>query len=477
MLRPVLYAVFISSAIALPETGWYPKYHIAPQHGWMNDPNGLIYFQGFYHVFWQYNPAAPQWGLMHWGHARSPDLLTWEHLPIALAPSLPGDIDGAFSGSAVLLNETLTLIYTGVSENGTRQVQMVATSQDGVAFEKLGVVIGGNETNFRDPKAWWQDGSWYVVIGAQTADERGQVSLYSSPDFFNWTPQGVLAQADPSLGYMWECPDFFSLEGKQVLVVNPQGIQSKGEDFQNLFQTGYFVGSWAPGGNFAVERGFRELDHGHDFYASQTFEAPDGRRLEIGWLGMWESQFPENASGWAGMLSLPRELTLSDQGDLEVRPLREIQSLRTERLEVPQTLHIAPGGGVAILQNISHSEVALDFKLHNSSSNSFAIQLTKESFERDGGAQVHVDRNCSRVFLERHYPAYNITRSSRSVAVNLTGNLSLDIFIDGSSMEVFVNDGQAVMSSRIYPDAELRTFLITAQNGSVAVDRLKVWDL
>lgn len=290
---------------------WYPRYHLAARAGWINDPNGLVWFDGWYHAFYQHHPYSTQWGPMHWGHARSKDLVHWEHLPVALAPEGPEDKDGCFSGSAVVDGDTLALIYTGHKFHGDPsdeanlyQVQCLATSRDGIHFERQGIVVDTppGMHHFRDPKVWREGDSWYMIVGARDGDT-GQVRLYRSADLRQWQDAGVLDEAEKEMGYMWECPDFFALNGKHILMFSPQGLAAKGYRNRNLFQSGYLLGEWQPGQAFVREGAFVEMDHGHDFYAPQSFLTPDGRRIVIGWLDMWESPLPEQQDGWAGMLS------------------------------------------------------------------------------------------------------------------------------------------------------------------------------
>jgi beta-fructofuranosidase len=198
---------------------------------------------------------------MHWGHARSKDLVHWEHLPVALAPEGPEDKDGCFSGSAVVDGDTLALIYTGHKFHGDPsdeanlyQVQCLATSRDGIHFERQGIVVDTppGMHHFRDPKVWREGDSWYMIVGARDGDT-GQVRLYRSADLRQWQDAGVLDEAEKEMGYMWECPDFFALNGKHILMFSPQGLAAKGYRNRNLFQSGYLLGEWQPGQAFVRE--------------------------------------------------------------------------------------------------------------------------------------------------------------------------------------------------------------------------------
>ncbi|MGL9736158.1 MAG: glycoside hydrolase family 32 protein [Symbiopectobacterium sp.] len=219
----------------------------------MNDPNGLAYCDGRYHVFYQHHPYDEHWEPMHWGHMTSHNLVHWQHQPIALAPGDAFDRDCCFSGCAVNDNGLLTLIYTGhvwlqgVGNDGAiRQVQYIATSEDGLHFTKHGVIVTTPDgiMHFRDPKVWKQNGRWFMVVDVRGANDRGQVLLYSGTSLFQWHLEGVLAKADRWLGYMWECPDFFPLGDKYLLMFSPQGMTPEGYRYRNRFQSGYILRRW-----------------------------------------------------------------------------------------------------------------------------------------------------------------------------------------------------------------------------------------
>ncbi|MCQ4104833.1 glycoside hydrolase family 32 protein [Erwinia persicina] len=452
---------------------WYPRYHLAPQAGWMNDPNGLVWFDGWYHAFYQHHPYSTQWGPMHWGHARSLDMVNWEHLPVALAPEGPEDKDGCFSGSAVVNGDELALVYTGhkfhgdpSSDDNLYQVQCLATSRDGIHFSRQGQVLDtpAGLHHFRDPKVWREGRHWYMVVGAREA-HTGQVRLYRSDDLHRWEDAGILAEAPPHLGFMWECPDFFTLAGKQILLMSPQGIQARGYDHRNLFQSGYIVGHWQPGTDFTQEGDFTELDRGHDFYAPQTFVTPDGRRMVMAWMNTWESAMPEQQDGWCGMLTLPRELTLTADHRLQMTPAREVECLR-------QRWHPWPAGRLknqqqCVMENCETSEVLVSWNRATSDAEQYGISLSD-------GLRLYVDSQSQRLVLARHYPLCGLS-GERSVALPAGDTLSLRIFFDRSSVEVFVNDGDACLTSRIFPGQ--RQLSLFAWSGSADVTACGAWDL
>jgi len=454
---------------------WYPRYHLAARAGWMNDPNGLVWFDGWYHAFYQHHPYSNQWGPMHWGHARSRDLVHWEHLPVALAPEGPEDKDGCFSGSAVVDGDTLALIYTGHKFHGDPshddnlyQVQCLATSRDGIHFTRQGQVVDTPEGlhHFRDPKVWREGEYWYMVVGARVG-EIGQVRLFRSPDLRQWQEEGVLAQAEANMGYMWECPDFFTLNGKRVLMFSPQGMAAEGYRNRNVFQSGYLIGDWLPGQTFTTDGEFIELDHGHDFYAPQSFLTPDGRRIVIGWLDMWESPMPEQQDGWAGMLSLPREIYFGANSRLRMVPAEEVAALRGSYY--PLLAQQLKNQTSPIVDDAQAIELELAWEINGATAERYGITLGE-------GLLLYVDAQAQRLVLERRYPQYAL-EGVRSVALPAADRLTLRVFIDRSSIEVFVNDGDACLSSRIYPQDGERQLSLFAGNGSAMLNNGGYWPL
>ncbi|MBU9824210.1 glycoside hydrolase family 32 protein [Rahnella perminowiae] len=454
---------------------WYPRYHLAARAGWINDPNGLISFDGWYHAFYQHHPYSTQWGPMHWGHARSKDLLHWEHLPVALAPEGPEDKDGCFSGSAVVDGDTLALIYTGHKFHGDAgndenlyQVQCLATSRDGIHFKREGIIIDTPPDlhHFRDPKVWREGDSWYMVVGARVGDT-GQIRLYRSADLRQWQDEGILDEAQVGMGFMWECPDFFTLNGKRVLMFSPQGMAAQGFENRNLFQSGYLVGDWQPGEPFVRTGEFVEMDHGHDFYAPQSFLTPDGRRIVIGWLDMWESPMPEQQDGWSGMLSLPRELSLTEDNRLQMRPSKEVEALR--RAWFPWPVSTLKNQQTLMANKGEAMEVVLYWDCASSDAEQYGLSLGE-------GLRVYVDTQMQRLVLERRYPQYGLC-GTRSVPLVPGAPLALRMFIDSSSVEVFVNDGEACLSSRIYPDADRRELSLFAWHGTATLSDAGAWQL
>ncbi|MDF7670665.1 glycoside hydrolase family 32 protein [Orbaceae bacterium ESL0721] len=460
---------------------YYPNFHIAPVAGWMNDPNGLIYFNGQYHVFFQHHPYDANWGPMHWGHLVSDDLISWRRLPIALAPDQEFDRSGCFSGSAVDNSGELCLIYTGhihLSGEGPTekiyQTQCLATSKDGIHFEKHGTILAPEEgiMHFRDPKVWQQDGRWWMVVGKRDLDDVGQVVLYSSEDLKKWQLEQVLvSDIDPDV-YMLECPDFFPLGDKWILMFSPQGYKAKEYQYRNLFQSGYIVGEWQPGRPFTIIKPFQEMDFGHDFYAPQSFLAKDGRRLVFGWMDMWQSIMPSKADNWAGSLTIPRELILDADNNVRNRPIKELEALRSEQFSL-SNLTLNSEVVKTDIDAVS-CELKVEFDLTASDAERFGLELavTKES-----KTLLYVDLQSNRIVLDRSLSGEGV-RGYRSVPLPKTETLTLHIFLDSSSIEVFINEDLYSISSRIYPTPSTeRKVNLFAENGTAKVVAVDSWQL
>ena len=453
---------------------YYPQFHLAAAAGWINDPNGLVYINGFYQAFYQHHPYDQNWGPMHWGHATSRDLAHWQHQPIALAPGESYDKDGCFSGCAVDDNGVLTLLYTGHvwlgkegDDDQVREVQCLATSEDGVNFVKHGPVLLPPEgiQHFRDPKVWRAADCWWMVVGAKE-NGLGQARLYRSNDLRDWQFDRVLAGAQsPHQGYMWECPDFFPLGEKQVLLFSPQGLTAQGYRNRNRFQSGYLLGHWRPDEDFSVTQSFCELDGGHDFYAPQTFTAADGRRMLFAWMDMWESPMPSKPHGWAGALTLPRELTLSCEGNVLMNPARELTALRGEQ----QSFDAVSVRNQRQVLTDGVQELALTLNVAASDAERYGIVIGT-------AARLYVDNQTHRLVLERFSEDPGLC-GCRSVPLPEADILSLRVFIDRSSLEVFVNHGEACLTSRIYPTDGQRSVTLFAEGGLAQFGAAQAWEL
>lgn len=463
-----------------------PAYHARPPVHWMNDPNGLIHYKGKYHLFYQHNPYGAQWGDIHWGHMSSADLVHWEHLPIALAPSEAYDRDGCFSGSAVEHEGRLHLFYTGnlfttpvgVPDDLLQQ-QCVAVSEDGIHFEKSArnpIIPApppevGQNTHFRDPKVWKHGKRWHMVVGVRMNDT-GKVVMYRSPDLIDWEFAGVIAESDGTMGYMHECPDFFSLGGKDVLLLSPEGASAvDGER-----TSGYYVGQ-LDYESVRYEHGlFQRLDYGFDFYAPQTLTDPCGRRILIGWMPMDGAGLGKQ---WAGCMTIPRELTLhSDTNRLLIRPAAEMKLLRSApRSAGPfavrdRELHTIPGiAGECIELLVEYDLAATDaaeFGLH--------VRVSADGAEK---TVIAYHAHTGQMVFDRTDAGEGVA-GMKACAIASGGSpdiLTLHLFLDRSTLELFINDGEYVMSGYIFPAAASRGIEFFAAGGTAAVRRVQCWDM
>ncbi|MDD4316773.1 MAG: glycoside hydrolase family 32 protein, partial [Clostridia bacterium] len=294
-----------------------PLFHFSPPTGWLNDPNGLCFFDGRYHLFYQHNPYSSRWGRMHWGHADSADLINWRNQPIALSPDTKNDnFLGCFSGSAIEKEGKLYLMYTGVPF--LKQHQLLAESPDGVTFvkQKKPVIPSKNRPprcgkfSFRDPKIVKKEGDFFACIGAAYGKGR-QIALYSSSDLTDWKFVGSLIKQQEKTNGIFECPDLVEFDSGDLLIYSIMYTHTQGMEYQNLHSSVYLIGKtdWQ-NGEFLPYSEQKELDLCCDYYAPQTLKTPDGRTIAIAWMQMWLRSIPTSylGHGWAGMMSLPREL-------------------------------------------------------------------------------------------------------------------------------------------------------------------------
>ena len=435
-----------------------PQYHFVPPANWINDPNGTILYQGEYHLFYQHNPYKPRWGRIHWGHAKSTDLVHWEHLPIALAPN-PGIQEiHCFSGCCVIADDgTPTIFYTNISAKSFATAthryaeQWAATSDsDMLVWEKHPgnpILSDGKQhkedqlRNWRDPYIWKSGATWYMVIAGQINGEKaGSILLYQSSDLYDWVYLGPLYQGDPQLGKPWECPNYFQLGEKFVLVVSPfrQVIYSIGEfkDHQHVCDTWYV------------------FDHGKYFYATNTYIDDKGRTILVGWIKV------DGKGSWAGCLSLPREVSLDHQDQLVITPILELETLRQKHRRFSRTLD----SSVEIAGTAPYFGECVEIK----------AKFRLDSAESAGFKLMDDDRE--------HEIAYNYaTRTLQAIHETtklqfLDGDNELDfhIFIDKSVIEIFINCKET-FTTIFYPKLgennalKIAPFFIRAQ-GSVEID-------
>ena len=444
------------------------KYHITPPHGLLNDPNGLVFFNGQYHVFYQWNPHGTEHKNKCWGHMVSDDLVNWRRKNAALEPSEWYDKDGIYSGGSVVHDGKLHLFYTGnvIRDDGVKEsYQCAAVSEDGEYFRKIGPLFehpSGYTRHVRDPKIWRdQSGSWRLIVGAQTDDLRGDALVYKSADLSAWTCQGSFLEHDHKFGYMWECPDVLQFPENDVFVFCPQGLPEQGENFRNPNQSGYIVGKIAETGKFHGELAdFQELDRGFDFYAPQSFKVGD-RIILFGWMSSMDEEtekaVPTVQEGWIHTLTLPREIVLAD-GRLYQKPIRELQGLRQDGMQGN-----IGNNGVWQLPALQ-AELIINF---SKLSENFRMMIR-------GAVQIDYDREQNSLTVWRTNWA---TRQREYRKAILTHTLAeMRLFIESSSLEIFVNEGEEVFSLRYFTeDAQQRAVRIEAgcNEGKVSIYRLQ----
>ena len=471
---------YIVHSLASVKKGYRHTYHVMPPVGWMNDPNGFCYAFGKYQLFFQFYPYGAAWNSMHWGHYTTEDFVKWQLQPTALAPSGTADRDGCYSGSAIVKDGKLYLIYTSVL--GSRQTQSLAVSSDGVHFEKLGEVIKSDQlpkscarSDFRDPKVFKRGELYYAVLGSLSTQQEGQILLYRSPDLFKWEYVGTLRRDMLTTRGIYECPDLISLGGKDILIASPQGYETQDWRYENLHSSIYMVGELnTEKGSFHIDDE-DEIDGGMDFYAPQTLSAPDGRTVMIAWMQMWSRTTPTAQHGWVGSMTLPRELTLKD-GKLYQTPVREIERYRWNEVHVDRV----PLSGEVTLANVKGTCVELSFTLEPGTAERAGVKVFSDGTH---DARIYYDRASDKVVFDRSRMGIDIAcdvkerdASIRSVRVDHgNGRISMRIFLDVSSCEVFLNGGERTMTGNVYSEGSGISFF--AEGGEAVLADIKKYDI
>jgi beta-fructofuranosidase len=450
-------------------------FHIQPKTGLLNDPNGLIYFNGDYYISHQWFPLGPVHGLKYWYTYTSKDLINFADKGISLKPDTKDDSHGVYSGSAFVYQDNLYYMYTGNhrdedwNRKSTQHIAKVHKNGEVHKFPKA-VISGppsGYTQHFRDPKVYVKDGIYYAFIAAQNEEGFGRILQYQSKDIVNWTFQGEIQTKLDAFGYMWECPDYFNLDGFDLLLFCPQGVEPEGEKFRNIYQSGYIMGQYDIE-NLDMNHGdFHELDHGFDFYAPQTFTDASGNRILIGWMGLPEINYPSDSDDWAHCLTIPRILSI-EQGNLKQRPIKALQQLRSNKEtalgyanKFTRFLYPYEGKQFELIIDILENEATeIYFEIRASKLQSTLITYNTKT------RKITLDRSESGTLPE---PVDGKTRSTY-----LDKPLSqLQLFVDTSSIELFCNDGERVMTSRIFTDDEAIGIKASTESGQVFLNFTK----
>ncbi|MBB1286561.1 glycoside hydrolase family 32 protein [Flavisolibacter sp. BT320] len=460
---------------AMNETGYAnekhrPQIHFTPKTGWMNDPNGMVYHNGTYHLMYQHNPDSTVWGPMHWGHATSKDLILWEHRPIALYPDSLGTI---FSGSAVvdLANTSgfgkdgkppLAAIFTHHDHAGEKagssayQNQSIAYSVDeGKTWTKYSgnpVVKNPGIKDFRDPKVSWHQPSKKWIMTLATLD---RITFYSSPNIKDWTKESEFGKDVGAHGGVWECPDLFPLDvdGKTVWVllvsINPGGPNGGSA-------TQYFTGDFDGKTFTPFQTDTRWIDYGPDNYAGVTWYNTGNRKLFMGWMSNWQYANLVPTQRWRSAMTLPRELSLEKVGEryfLRSAPLRELEHIAEKTIMV----NGIDATNYNLTQQTKFAPVPAKISFQSESINDFTIVFTNQ-----GGQELTVGykKNTNQYFIDRRNAgdaAFSKEFAARHTAPRIaTGNaMDLTLVIDNASLELFADKGLSVMTAIFFPDAVL----------------------
>ncbi len=470
-----------------------PAFHHTPRYGWMNDPNGMFYKDGRWHLYYQYNPYGSKWQNMTWGHSVSDDLVNWEHLPEAIRPNGLGSV---FSGSCAVDHDNtagfgsdaVIALYTSA---GTSQMQSLASStDDGLTFN----IYPSNpvltlESEARDPKVFWNDSTkeWNMIL-AHALDH--EMLIFSSPDMKSWTLQSSFGKGLGAQGGVWECPDLFELpvagtdEKKWVLLcnINPDGPfgGSGTQYFVGDFDGKTFKADTDAAGNVST----KWLDYGKDHYATVTWsDAPDGRRVALGWMSNWQYAADVPTMQFRSANTLPREMGLFRAPDGEVyassAPSPELEALRGKlAAKVKKTtvgrkarsfaLPSENGGICEILMDIEASKAkTVNVVFSNSQGEKVVMQYDPAA------ATLSFDRTQSGITdFSEGFPAVTVTPTHEA-----SGRIALRIFVDRSSMEVFGNDGEFVMTNLVFPRTPYTALSVSAEGGNAKVENLRIYSL
>ena len=428
-------------------------FHVTPETGWMNDPNGFSVYQGKVHLFYQFYPYKTEWGPMHWGHQVTEDLVKWEAYPVAMAPDQDYDHIGCFSGSAVEADGKHVLLYTGVSQKDGKEIQNQCIAiGDGKTYEKWqdNPVIKGDimpekfdRKDFRDPKIWKKDGRYYCVVGNRYEENCGQIVLFSSADYKNWRYEKVLLRNDGKNGDMLECPDYLEVDGYPVIICSPQNMHAQKYEFHNGHNSIYIIGDAEKEiSDFAWEKK-RSLDYGLDFYAPQTTELPDGRRIMVAWMKSWDACVVPDSQDWQGMMTLPRELEIKD-GRIWQKPVKEIENYRANKCHYTDKKIDC----YTTFDGIKGRTLDMTVELSGEEYNNFTVEMacddeysTAFTYNRVAGV-LEIDRTCCGVTKD-------VVCVRKIKIADTDRKLKLRFIMDRQSIELFINDGQQVATTAI----------------------------
>lgn len=449
LTRDLKQLVELAEKAAPAEGRFRQRLHLMPPTGWLNDPNGLCQFKGLFHAFFQYSPFNPEGGVKMWGHCTSRDMAHWEYQGTALYPDQPFDCHGVYSGCVLVEDGRMYLYYTGNVKLEDREYDYVLAgregntvlveSEDGFRLGRKQLLMRNEDypddlsCHVRDPKVWKQDGRYYMVQGVRTREDVGGAQIFVSDDRISWSPLRRIRTEEP-FGYMWECPDYMDVDGQKILSASVQGLEGEEWRDRNVYQSGYFYIEGDILGEYSLSQ-YRLWDCGFDYYAPQSFVTEDGRVVMMAWMGMPDcpeyGNSPALAEGWQHCFTFPREIYTED-GAVRQRPVRELEMLKRKvkgaeghlKAECPAAwetditgiqggrFRAVVGGGLVLTYTGSRFEMR---------------------FEGPAGEEISGGRRLR--YQEMESPD------------------SVKILGDASSVEVFVNEGEYVFTTRYYPGA------------------------
>ena len=419
-----------------------PLYHTTPLKGWINDPNGVVKFNNKFHVFYQYHPYGLEWGPMHWGHVVSDDLLHWEHLPIALTPGDDFDKDGCFSGSSIVFNNRLYIVYTGFIFNEDNekiiQQQCLAYSEDGVKFTKVGLIIGKDNlpeefapNDFRDPMVYREGDEFIMLVAARRKNGKGNILKYKSKDLIHWEYVTYILERD-SEGQMIECVDY--VKDLNLLLNSEQFHPVNGYNHHNIHSCLYRLGEFKNDKFIASKEGM--LDYGFDYYAPQVFLE---NNVLIAWMNMWDRNNPSTKYGFAGSLTIPRKLEIrnNDLYQTPVLPNGKVEQVNVKDLFVD---HVRTSFYKLEIDGLE--SLSLKLRAGKQHQTTFVLKGDEWVFDRSRSGEEIKGNETDDDSLHgiRRMPYVNGNHHEIFIVLD---EFSVELFVDGKSL-----------TSLIYPDLE-----------------------
>lgn len=421
---------------------WRLNYHLMPPIGWLNDPNGLCQHNGIYHIYYQYSPDNCKGGKKYWGHYTTKDFINYISEEVALFPDHQLDKDGVYSGSAIVKDNQIHFFYTGnVKQTGNHDYihsgrehnTIHISSNDGIHMNKKETIFLNKDypkdltCHVRDPQIIKKDNNYYMILGARQNNDVGCCLLYKSQDLKTWQYTNRII-SDKPFGYMWECPNLVELNDQIIMLCCPQGVEQEGYKYESIYQNGYYLINGNIENDYQLSE-FIELDYGLDLYASQLFIDEHKRTIMIGWMGLPDVPYtnPTVEFNWQHALSLPRELTYKNK-HLYQYPISEIKELRLDQnlfvLEQPLLID------------------SLCFELY--------LEINNNEFELSLREDIQLS-------YKDHLFTFNIGKSGYGRTqkhIEVEDIQDITLFSDTSSIELFINQGQYTLTSRVYDEVK-----------------------